>query len=141
MSPIDSPEGSSSPPPVPSLQQPEMGVNAFEMRETPRSVPAAPLPNNGSTSGAASGRGSMGARLKGWLKEKYWFSNSMAFTTLLVSAVGLLFFGWRTYRLQVLATFHSYVQNCYSQIQVSFCYVVIASCVSVRNGIADERCV
>ena len=41
-------------------------------------------------------------------------NNSLALITLAVSAFGLLFFGYRTYRMQIVETMHGYVQNCYS---------------------------
>ncbi|MDI1489517.1 MAG: hypothetical protein OHK93_008796 [Ramalina farinacea] len=41
-------------------------------------------------------------------------NNSLAFITLAVSAFGLLFFGYRAYKMQIMETMHAYVQNCLS---------------------------
>ena len=82
--------------------------------EPPRSVP----PEANSAANDESDRSFL-TRAHSRLHGRPWSSNGINLTMLLVSAVGLLFFGWRTYRLEVVSTINSYVQNCFSQREVS----------------------
>ena len=107
---------SHSPPPLPV---PVPDRDAFHPQQ-PRSVPA--QGDGGLSSGTDR---SWIIRARSWISSRRWFSNSTSLVALVVSAVGLLFFGWRSYRLEVVSTVNTYVQNCFSQRQVSETFILV----------------
>ena len=90
------------------------GPSPFERRQPRRSVPDAATKQDEGTN-----RLPVLARLTNCLRKKFWFSNTVGFIALLVSAVGLLFFGWRTYKLGVNANEISYMDICFNRPAVS----------------------
>ena len=84
--------------PIPAPLPASAPGNVSNQGQPPRSVPleqanASANPIEGALNGADRSLGSSG---RFWIQSRRWFSNSTNVTALLVSAIGLLFFGWRT---------------------------------------------
>ena len=88
--------------------------NLTERRQPPRSIPAPAAQQNDGTNGA-----SVRDRFVKWLKGKFSVSNTIAFVTLLLSAVGLFLFGWRTYNIELNSNAIAYIQTCLNGPKVS----------------------
>lgn len=58
-------------------------------------------------------------RMHDWISKRQWFGNVVGLTTLVATLVGLLIFGYRSYKLDIYNSHMSYLQVCLGQLQVS----------------------
>ena len=79
----------------------------------------APSSSAQQTSGGRSQPTALFHRMQGWISRRQWFGNSIGFTTLVATLVGLLIFGYRSYKLDIHNSHMSYLQVCLSKAAVS----------------------
>lgn len=100
----------SNPDPPPISSPP--GSSPSDRRHPPRSEPERQAPPE------ATGNESWFTRSRVSVFGRNWLTNILGLSSLVITMVGLLLFGWRTYKIDIYNSFIGYRQNCQGQIQV-----------------------
>lgn len=106
-----------SPRPLPTVAPPSTRAPSTGQRQACGNDPPRSIPSERRHTIVPGFRWSWSA-LRTWLFGTSWFQNALGVITLVLTLIGLLIFGYRTYKLGIYSSYGTYLQLCQGQVQV-----------------------